>query len=242
MEALTAVLLILGAYLFGSIPTSYWMARLIKGIDIRRYGSGNVGISNFARHVGKRWAIPVILFDVAVKGTVPVLIASSKVLDLGIEIEAAAGVATILGHNWSVFIGFSGGRGMGAVLGAAGSLSFLLVWVYILTSFTIWLAIRRRDSAVSWGISAALMPIYSVILQLPLAVTIFTICFLLVTIIKRAISNDPSRLRQVGGTKETIKLFAVRMAFDRDTVSKEEWVGRSPVTNVEREPEKAGGE
>lgn len=115
---------------------------------------------------------------------------------------------------------------MGAVLGVAGSLSFFLVWAYILTSFTIWLAIRRRDSAVSWGIAAALMPVYSVILQLPLAVTLFSAAFLLITIVKRATSNDPSYWMEVDGPKAALKLLAIRVTFDRDTVSKESWVSR----------------
>jgi glycerol-3-phosphate acyltransferase PlsY len=233
MDVLYVILVIAGAYLFGAIPTAYWMGRLIKGIDLRRYGSGNVGISNFSRHVGKRWAVVVALFDVAVKGPVPVLIASSKVLDLGIEVEAAAGFATIAGHTWSVFIRFSGGRGMGTVLGVAGAFSFFLVWAYILTSFTIWLAIGRRDSAVSWGIAAALMPVYSVILRMPVAVTLFTVGFLAVTVVKRAVTNDPRRLLPVAGTRARLRLLAIRVAFDRDTLSKEEWVSRGPVAASE---------
>ena len=158
MDSSATILLLIGAYLFGAIPTSFWMARVIRGIDIRQYGSGNVGISNFARHVGKRWAIGIIVFDVAVKGPLPVILASSKVLDLGLGVEVAVGIAVILGHNWSIFIRFSGGRGMGTVLGVVGSLSFLLVWLYLLTSFTIWLGTwsitGRRDSSISWFLAA----------------------------------------------------------------------------------------
>jgi glycerol-3-phosphate acyltransferase PlsY len=238
MDALATTLVIIGAYFFGAIPTAYWMGRLIKGIDLRKYGSGNVGISNFSRHVGKKWAVPVVLFDVAVKGPLPVLIASSKVLDLGINVEAAAGVATIIGHNWSIFIHFSGGRGMGTVLGVTGSYSFYLVWAYILTSFSIWLAIRRRDSAISWGIAALLMPVYSALMGLPVAVTLFCVAFLLITVVKRATSNNPAYWRQVDGAKAAIKLLLTRIVFDRDTLSKEKWVSRSPAAAPVAEPER----
>ncbi len=232
MDALAIVLLLFGAYLFGSIPTSYWMARLVRDIDIRKYGSGNVGISNFSRHVGKRWAIAVILFDVAIKGPVPLVLASSKVLDLGLTAEVGAGLAVIAGHNWSIFIRFSGGRGMGTVLGVIGSLSFLLVWIYLLSSFSIWLitwaTTGRRDSSVSWVISAALMPVYSVLLDLPSEVAYYALIFLGITMVKRATSNDPSYWRKVDGVIPAVKLLLIRILFDRDTLSREGWVGRSP--------------
>lgn len=232
MDLTASVLLIVGAYFFGAVPTAYWMARLIRGIDLRGYGSGNVGISNFARHVGKKWTVLVVLLDIAVKGPLPVLLASSKVLDLGLPIEVAAGLAVIIGHNWSLFIRFSGGRGMGTVIGVVGSFNFLLVWIYLLTSFSIWLAvwvtIKRRDSAVSWIVSAALLPVYSVILSLPFAVTLYALVFLLITVIKRATSNDPSYWAAVDGFRPAFKLLLTRIVFDRDTLSKESWVGRSP--------------
>ena len=126
MDALAGVLLIAGAYLLGSVPTAYWMGRAIKGIDIRQYGSGNVGISNFAAHVSKRWGVLLVVFDLMVKGVVPVLLASDKVLGLGLGVEVGAGLAVIIGHVWSVFIRFSGGRGMTTVLAVAGSLNFPL--------------------------------------------------------------------------------------------------------------------
>lgn len=237
MDATATALLIAGAYLFGSIPTSYWMARLIRGIDIRKYGSGNVGISNFARHVGKRWAIPVIAFDIAVKGPLPVLLASGKVLDLGLPVEVAAGFAVVAGHNWSIFIRFSGGRGMGTVLGVIGSLSFVLVWIYLLTSFSIWLLTwgvsGRRDSALSWGISAALLPVYSVLLSLPVEIMYYALGFLAITVVKRATSNDPSYWAEVDGVWPAIRLLLIRILFDRDTLAKESWVGRKPEANVQ---------
>ncbi len=232
MDTLAIVLLIVGSYFFGAIPTSFWMARIVRGIDIRQYGSGNVGISNFARHVGKKWAVGVILFDVAIKGPLPLVIASNRVLDLGLDVEVMAGLAVVIGHNWSIFIRFSGGRGMGTVLGVIGSLSFFLVVIYLLSSLTIWLATwgvsGRRDSSVSWGVSAALLPAYSAILGLPIQVTLYAVAFLAITIIKRATSNDPSYWRQVDGPKAASKLLLTRILFDRDMLSRERWVGRRP--------------
>ena len=62
------------AYLVGSIPTSYLAGKLARGIDIREYGSGNLGISNVAHQLGRRWLVPVGIIDVLVKGASPVLI------------------------------------------------------------------------------------------------------------------------------------------------------------------------
>jgi glycerol-3-phosphate acyltransferase PlsY len=236
MDSLASVLVVVGAYFFGAIPTAYWLGRLIRGIDLRQYGSGNVGISNFARHVGKKWTIAVIAFDVAIKGPLPIIIASSKVLDLGLTVEVAVGMAVIIGHNWSVFIRFSGGRGMGTVLGVVGSFSFYLVWMYLLTSLTIWLSIRavtgRWDSSLSWILAAMLLPVYAVVIQLPMIITLYTLAFLVVTIIKRVTSNDPSYWAEVGTVKAAVKLLAIRIMFDRDTLAKESWVERKPILPV----------
>ena len=123
-DTLATVLLIAGAYLLGALPSSYLLARFVKGIDIRKYGSGNVGISNFAVQAGWRWSVPLVLFDIYVKGLLPVLLASDKVLGLGLAVEVAAGFAAILGHNWSVWLRFGGGRGMATVLGVLATLYY----------------------------------------------------------------------------------------------------------------------
>ena len=66
--------LYIGSYLLGSIPTAYLIGRLVKGVDIRGYGSGNVGSANLYEHVGKRWVFPVAAVEVFVKGALPILV------------------------------------------------------------------------------------------------------------------------------------------------------------------------
>jgi glycerol-3-phosphate acyltransferase PlsY len=112
-----AIVLITGAYLVGSIPTSYLVGRLVSGVDIREQGSGNIGASNLTAQVGAKWAVPVVIFDIGAKGLLPVLIASEKVLDLGIGLEAAAGLAGIAGH---LRIGARLGRAIHSVEGFSG--------------------------------------------------------------------------------------------------------------------------
>ena len=118
----TAAAFIVGAYLLGAIPSSYLMARWLKGVDIRTTGSGNVGASNLSEHVGRWIGIPVGFFDLIVKATVPILLA--QFLDQGLTVQAAVGLAAVLGHNWSPYLQMTGGRGVSTVIGIM--LAFLM--------------------------------------------------------------------------------------------------------------------
>ncbi len=143
-DLIATILLIAGAYLLGALPIAYYVGRAAKGIDIRKYGSGNVGTSNVSTHVGRRWIVPLIAFDILVKGMLPVVIASRHFLDLGIGVEVGAGTASIVGHNWSVWIKFSGGRGMATVLGVIAALHYPLVLFYGGQAGMAWLGAKAR--------------------------------------------------------------------------------------------------
>ena len=105
---------VLGAYLLGSVPSAYLAGQWSRGIDIRRYGSGNVGATNLMRFTSKRVAIPVIIFD-SVKGMIMVGVAWQ--LGLGVTEQMLVGIAAIVGHNWPVFLRFTGGRGVITTMG-----------------------------------------------------------------------------------------------------------------------------
>ena len=102
------------AYLVGSIPTAYWYAKYFHGIDIRQHGSGNVGATNSLRVLGKKAGIIVLIFDL-LKGLLPVLLA--RYLGFSEEQTFAIGIVAILGHIWSVFANFKGGKGIATSLG-----------------------------------------------------------------------------------------------------------------------------
>ncbi|TDJ54666.1 MAG: glycerol-3-phosphate acyltransferase, partial [Gemmatimonadetes bacterium] len=114
------------SYLIGSIPTSLLVGRLVKGIDLRQHGSKNLGATNLYRVLGWRYAVPVGLFDMA-KGYVPVAVVGPAVSN-GVLIPLLCGVAAVLGHMFSPFVGFKGGKGVatgaGVVL-AMAPLAFL---------------------------------------------------------------------------------------------------------------------
>jgi len=123
-----------GAYILGSIPFGLIVGRLVKGVDLRRYGSGNIGTTNVMRVLGGGWAALVFAFDAA-KGLAPVAVAQRA----GLEPEVVALVAflAVAGHNWPVFLRFRGGKGVATSLGALAGLSLpaagaaVLVWAAV---------------------------------------------------------------------------------------------------------------
>ncbi|MFQ6029469.1 MAG: glycerol-3-phosphate 1-O-acyltransferase PlsY [Dehalococcoidia bacterium] len=103
------------AYLLGSIPWGYLILHLCRGVDIREYGSGRTGMSNVLRTAGGRIAGLVLLLDLS-KGMLAVLIAR-EVIGTNVS-EVAVGLIVLIGHNWPVFLGFRGGRGIATGLGS----------------------------------------------------------------------------------------------------------------------------
>jgi glycerol-3-phosphate acyltransferase PlsY len=136
-----AAIWLLASYLLGAIPTSYLVSRFIAGIDLRKHGSGNLGATNLYRVLGWKYAVPVALFDIA-KGAIPVLVFARQVSDSQL-FAMACGVAAIVGHVFSVFVGFKGGKGVataaGVVLGltplALGAAALIWVLLVLLTGY-----------------------------------------------------------------------------------------------------------
>jgi glycerol-3-phosphate acyltransferase PlsY len=102
------------AYLLGSIPTAYIAGRILKGVDIRQIGDGNMGAANTFRQLGPKAGITVGIIDAA-KGALAVLIA--QIAGLSLFAVLLAGTAVVVGHNWPVFLGFRGGRGEATTIG-----------------------------------------------------------------------------------------------------------------------------
>lgn len=108
-----AAMLVLLSYLLGSIPFAYIAGRLLKGIDIRKVGDGNVGAANAYREIGAKAGIAVLVADVgkgAIAAGITSILASQPVVLL-------AGIGAVAGHNWPLYIGFRGGRGESTAIG-----------------------------------------------------------------------------------------------------------------------------
>ena len=108
------VLALVIAYLLGSIPFAYLIGRLVKGVDIRKVGGGNVGTVNTMREIGALPGLGVLLADMA-KGALAVLIA--QWLGLHLYWVFAVGLAAVAGHNWPVWLKFKGGQGLATTMG-----------------------------------------------------------------------------------------------------------------------------
>ncbi|MDX2121032.1 MAG: glycerol-3-phosphate 1-O-acyltransferase PlsY [Gemmatimonadota bacterium] len=141
------------SYLLGSIPTSYLAGRWFRGIDLREHGSRNLGATNLYRIMGWRFAVPVGLFDV-LKGAVPVLLFAPQVPAVP-HFPTLCGVAAMVGHTLSPFVGFKGGKGVataaGMLLGLApGAVGVAaLVWA-VLVRLTGYVSVGSIASAVAF--------------------------------------------------------------------------------------------
>jgi len=129
------ILLIVSAYLIGSIPTSVWVGKAFFKLDVRKYGSGNAGATNTIRVLGWKAGLPVFIFDVF-KGWMAVMLAVFLVSgqfsnDQMVYLKIAMAGAVVLGHVFPVFAGFRGGKGVATLLGVGIALYPVTVWIVL---------------------------------------------------------------------------------------------------------------
>lgn len=165
---MTTVLVVLGGYLAGSVPTGYWIVRAWRGVDIRTLGSGNIGGSNVWRVFGRRYGVPVVLLDVA-KGFAPALVGTLLVGDLA---GVLAGGAAMLGHWRPLFLRFEkGGKTVatagGAFLGVAPIVGGIGAAIWIVTFLLF------RYASLASILAASSLPILAALLGEPWPVIVF---------------------------------------------------------------------
>ena len=193
-------LLVIFAYLLGSVPTGYILGSL-AGVDVRKAGSGNVGATNVARVVGKRHGIFTLVADIA-KGFVPVVIA----LNLGLTATATAlvGVAAFLGHLYPIFLRFRGGKGvataLGVFLGLAPWATVVLMVIFVLV------ILATRVVSLSSMVAAAAAPIVFWLLTSSPILT-GTSVFIALMIVLRHRGNIQ---RLLSGTEPRVNAFSSR--------------------------------
>jgi len=224
------ILLTIGSYLLGSVPAAYIAGRLLKGIDIREYGSGIASGSNVWHSIAKWAIVPVGVFDLF-KGITPVVVAMQLHLTVGGSEVAAQGIvalAAMIGHSWSVFFKFGGGRGVTPMLGALGLFApfelaiFVAIWVGGLGIFKN-SPLFMMVAAVAMIIASPFLPHPLMTSDEPLMVTWFLIGMLLLLIIKRIIAERPvprDNWKQV---------ILCRLLYDRDTRNRTDWIYRKPI-------------
>lgn len=173
-----SLVVIVLSYLIGGVPTGLVLVRLLKGEDIRKHGSGNIGTVNVLRVAGPATAAAVLVVDI-LKGLVPVLLAAR--VTTAPWVIVACGLAAIAGHNWSVFLGFRGGKGIATSFGVLLALSPVAafaaaaVWIVVVAAtryaslgsilgvgavpFVLW-RLGQPPAYVVFGVVAAIFAIY----------------------------------------------------------------------------------
>jgi len=207
-------LMTIGAYFLCAIPTSYIASRLLKGIDIRSYGSGVSSGSN-VWHSVSRWAgVTVVTFDI-LKGLVPVTI-SYYVLGFDIWAAGIVGLAAIAGHSWSIFLRFHGGRGVATMMGSLMTLVPLVVLIFVVIMLLGFIIFKNSPISMLFGVAAT--PLASLGLGNSPGLTLCLFGMVLLLITKRLLAE---RTIPPGEWK---RVMIYRLFLDRDTRNREAWI------------------
>ena len=218
---LARVLAILFGYLCGSVSFAYLVARLWRGIDLRKYGSGKLSGSNVYHHVARPAIVLVGLLDIA-KAVLPTWLALN--LDLGLPIAISAGLAAMIGHNWSLFLGLTGGRGLGSAVG-----TLLIVFPWGVLWELAWVALGRltpKQAAVPALLGLITLPFLAYTTDQPKPVVWGCVGILVVALLKRLEAN---REPLPTGGERWAALWR-RMVLDRDIADFDTWMQRTPET------------
>lgn len=189
------ILLVIGSYLVGSIPCGYLLGKS-RGVDLRRQGSGNIGTTNAFRVLGKQLGMAVFFCDAA-KGFFPALIGAHHAPAWGV----AAGLAAVVGHNWSVFLGFRGGRGGATGMGVA----LALVTKAIFVAMIIWLLVITMTGYVSLGSIIAALSV--LVIALFFNVQFIYFIFLVPAVAMIVIKHLPNIRRLRNGTENRMRIW-----------------------------------
>lgn len=161
------IIIVLSSYLLGSISASYFLGKILTKKDIRQHGSGNVGATNALRVFGPKIAAVSFIYDI-LKGVAAVIIGNQLLGDNGALI---GGVSAVIGHNYPVFLGFKGGKGVATTLAVVLAINPLVASICI----GVGLLIIIRSKYVSLGavVGMALLPIVGLVLVQPFDVNFF---------------------------------------------------------------------
>jgi glycerol-3-phosphate acyltransferase PlsY len=202
---------------------AYLVARWTRGVDLRKFGSGNVGASNVLAATSKRWALPVALFDLG-KGILAVMLARWAGLETSLQF--AVGIAAVFGHNWPVFLGFRGGRGALTSLGVIMAFSPLLGLVVMAIALS--LAPFKKQS----------LSVFIALLALPFLAYYFAEFFNIAeprpVAAGFAVLTVLAYTRRLIGSRSSLAvdlstgaLLLNRLLFDRDIRDRKAWLSRS---------------
>jgi len=194
------------SYLIGSIPTAYIFGRLYKSIDIRQHGSGNVGATNVFRVLGQGPGMIALLIDI-LKGVIPVVVVANA-LGLHQTLDYILfSLCAVMGHNWTVFLNFKGGKGIATSLGVliGMTIQMPLIRFVLLGTVLVWLVcfVLFRYVSLASIIAAAALPLLSFFTHQPPEFQILSLIFCAFVIWRHRPNID--RLRK--GRESKVPLF-----------------------------------
>lgn len=211
------------AYLVGALPVSYLAAKWSRGIDLREHGTGQVGGGNLWRLTSWKVGLPVGVFDFT-KGTWMVWFAQAAGLSVAQQIIVGLGV--IAGHNWSVFLKFAGGRGVGTTLGVVFILPLINemspVPTQVFFGLGIFLLLVLRRSHIPALVAVATLPVSSWLSGEPLSVTLAFLAIFIALIAGRLSAPRVPGLKVGRG-----ELLLNRLLLDRDIADRDAWMRRA---------------
>lgn len=162
MNWIVIALLIVGAYLLGSIPSAVWIGKIFYGVDVRTKGSGNAGTTNVLRVLGAKAALPVFIIDM-LKGYAAVSLASLSDFAAGshaeLNLKIVLCLVAVVGHMFPIFAGFKGGKGVATLVGCMFSFSVGGILLALATFFVI--VATTHYVSVGSMVGGLLLPFYS---------------------------------------------------------------------------------
>lgn len=173
------VVLMIVAYILGSIPNALWIGKVFRGIDVREHGSKNTGSTNAARVLGAKLGILTLILDIS-KGVIPTLIAT-MLLDSSISV-ILVGICAILGHSFSIFMKFKGGKAVATTVGVfivlvPGAILLAAVIFFLVFGITRYVSLSSMIGAIS-------LPIWIILFYKNIPLTIFGIIIAILIIVR----------------------------------------------------------
>ena len=190
------LLVILVSYILGSIPFGYIIAK-IKGVDITKLGSGNIGATNVGRFLGKPYFFIVLFLD-AIKGFIPTIL--FKLL-FGLEYGILAGLFSVIGHSYSIFMKFKGGKGVATGLGV----SIALIPIETIIGFGVWFLVLMIFKIMSLASIISAVSVFIVVLFLEKSSLIKIVCGIIAVLIVLRHKSNIERI--IKGTEPKFYFF-----------------------------------
>jgi glycerol-3-phosphate acyltransferase PlsY len=197
-----SVLVIMGCYLLGSIPFGYIVGKVFKKVDIREFGSGNIGATNVLRILGPSLASFSVIGDIG-KGILSIYLVRFFNID-NLLIFTIAGLAVICGHDWSLFLGFKGGKGIATTLGVVLALNpiiailAVIVWVIVI--------ILTRYASLSSIFAVISILVFTILLKQPYEYIMFSTIVMILGIFKHKDNIERLKSKKERKIGEKIKI------------------------------------